>query len=263
MITSWLHSYDLLIVATLAAIYISTAVAIHWLCFRPATRALVLSFDGVVTPFIGFSTAIFALTAAFLGASVWQNFQANADAIKNESKTIVEFITVTNAMPGLDHEALVSAALVYVRSAAEQEWPRLKTTKKTDPQTEAAFSALLTTISLAAANDGTPPYVSSALAGWMATLAHARVARLSLLSNTADSARWLCVALLAVLAQISIAAVHLQKKRAMALALGVATISIVVMLGLIALSIETHTGMISVSNQPMDQILQQFSANLR
>ena len=136
MITSWLHSYDLLIVATLSAIYISTAVAIHWLCFRPATRALVMSFDGAVTPFIGFSTTIFALTSAFLGASVWQNFQANADAIKHESKT-------------------------------------------------------------------------------------------------------------------------------MALALGIATISIVVMLGLIALSIETHTGMISVSNQPMDQILQQFSANLR
>ena len=252
-----------MIVASLSAIYISTAVIIQWLCFRPATRALVLSFDGVVPPFIGFSTAIFALTSAFLGASVWQNFQENADAIKHESKSIVEFVTVTNAFPGLDHQGLLSAVLVYVRSTTEQEWPRLKTTKKTDPRTEAAFSELLTKISQEAASDRTPPYVSNALAGWMATLTNARVARLSLLGNRADSVRWLCVALLAVLAQISIAAVHLQKKRAMTLALGIATTSIIVMLGLIALSIETHSGYVSVSNQPMEQILQQFAAHSR
>ena len=148
-----------------------------------------------------------------------------------------------------------------MRSTAEQEWPRLKEKKRTDPQTEAAFTALLTKISLAAANSGTPPYVSQALAGWMETLTHARVARLSLLGNKADPVRWLCVALLAVFAQISIAAVHLQKKRAMALALGIATISIIVMLGLIALSIETHSGIVSVSNQPREPRLQQFSTN--
>jgi hypothetical protein len=66
----------------------------------------------------------------------------------------------------------------------------------------------------------------------------ARSDRLALSSDFSESAKWTCVLLMALMAQISLAAVHLDEARAQIAAMVIFTASIVLVIGLIA----THEG---------------------
>ena len=55
--------------------------------------------------------------------------------------------------------------------------------------------------------------------------------------------------------QIGVAVVHLDKPRQMALALGVATACIVIILTLIGLSVDPYSGILSVSTAPLERML--------
>jgi cobalamin synthase len=87
-------------------------------------------------------------------------------------------------------------------------------------------------------------------------IADARTQRLGMLNLHTHHIRWACVLLLALLLQASIAAVHLDKPRPRALALVLATTSIVVIVGLVAISERPFSGAIMVSPLPLQQILQ-------
>lgn len=70
-----------------------------------------------------------------------------------------------------------------------------------------------------------------------------------------ETVRWISVLLLALLSQIAVAAVHLEKPRAQALALVITTATIVVALGLIAMTEAPHSGTMHVTIDAMKDVL--------
>jgi hypothetical protein len=83
----------------------------------------------------------------------------------------------------------------------------------------------------------------------------ARNARLGVINTDPIITRWLCVVLLGLMIQVVAAAIHIGKPRQMALTLGCITTSVLIVLILIALSVDTFSGVISVSKSPLEKIL--------
>ena len=254
MIQLWLATSDWSIICILILLFGASAILLHYLCFRAVSREFVLSFSGVVGPFFVMAATIFALTTALLGSSVWQSFRDNSQAVKNESQAIAMFIDINRAIPQLQAYGLIEHVKNYTRAAVENEWDLLKKGKKS-AKADAELMVLLSSTVLAASTPGIPDAISHSLMKSVDAIVLARTTRLSLLHSKTDPARWLCVMLLALLTQIGIVTVHLEKSRACALALFITTITIVVALGLIALTDAPHSSVVTVSIEPLQQIL--------
>ena len=254
MINLWLTSSDWIIFGTLLFVFGGNAYLLHRLCFSAKTRTFILSFNGVVAPFFVMAATIFAFTTALLGGSVWQSFHENAQAIKTEGENLFIFIEMNEAIPKIKQYNLAQLAKNYAKSAVESEWELIKSNKKS-AKTEAEFIKLLTTTIDAASQPDIPIVVGNALIRSIDAVAQARATRLSLLHSKTERARWLCVFLLALLTQLAVAAVHLDKPRPNALALWITTITIVVSLGLIALADSPHSIKESISIEPLKAII--------
>jgi len=254
MISTFLHADDPIVFSTIFAIYALSAVMIHLLCFDRRTRTFVASFGGVVAPLFMVALTMFSLTAAFLGASVWSNFQSNSDAVKKESVAIASYIAYVDAFPDLKKEGLHELARAYAASVIEVEWPLIAQSKDS-PETDQKFSQLLhTTVAVISQLESPSPALYT-LTRAIESVTAARLTRLSLVHQDVDSARWLCTFILGLLAQFGIAIVHLGNRRSNALALTLGTTSISVMLAFIALAVSTHQGAVSISKSPFEQIL--------
>jgi hypothetical protein len=65
----------------------------------------------------------------------------------------------------------------------------------------------------------------------------------------------LCVTLLGFMSLVAVACVHLDQPKAMALSLGIASTVISIILILIGLTVETHSGTVSVNDLPLRNAL--------
>ncbi len=256
MINAWLLMNDGTVFVSIAILYTTSGLSIYWLYNRPSMRRILADFKGIaglLTPMI------FVMTTAFLGAAVWQNFSVNADSVRKESHAIISFIQITRVTPGLENKGFTESALDYVHSALEVEWPLLENQHYQSARTSAVFDNLITKIAAVAIAPDTPPVIGATLMRWADTLTLARVARVGNAQTDPDTTRWICVLLLAMLMQIAVASLYIDRPRQMAAALAIDTCSTIVMLGMIALSVETHSGLLSVSKEPMEQILMMYS----
>ena len=256
MINWWLTSNDWIIFAVLIVLFGGNAVLLQYLCFNKKSRAFILSFQGIVAPFFVMAATIFALTTALLGSSVWQAFHDTGQAIKAESQALIVFIELNDAIPKIKKYNLAELAKNYTKSAVDVEWELLKKNQQS-PQTNTALITLLSaTIDAASQSEISMP-AAYAMVNAVNNIAQARAARLSLLNIKTEIARWLSVLLLALITQIGVATVHLEKQRANALALGITTATIVIALGLIALADSSHSIKESVSIEPIRLILKE------
>jgi len=134
------------------------------------------------------------------------------------------------------------------------EWDLLKQKQKS-PETNTALITLLSSTIDATSQPEIPFPAAYAMITAVNNIAQARAARLSLLNIKTGTDRWICVLLLALVTQLGVAAVHLEKQRANALAILITTVTIVIALGLIALADSSHSIKASVSIEPLRAIL--------
>jgi hypothetical protein len=254
MIYKWLGSSDWFIFITLIIVFGGNALLLHYLCFRKKSREFILSFQGVVAPFFVMAATIFALTTALLGNLVWQTFHNNSQAIDVESQALTVFIELNQAVPKIKNYDLAELAKNYTKFAVDTEWDLLKQKQKS-PETNTALIALLSSTIEATSQPEIPFPAAYAMITAVNNIAQARAARLSLLNIKTGLARWVCVLLLALVTQVGVAVVHLEKPRANALALLITTATIVIALGLIALADSSHSIKESVSIEPLRAIL--------
>lgn len=254
LIQLWLASNDWIILGALIVIFSASAYAINHLCFHTRYQAYFQSFSGVVAPFFVMAATIFALTTALLGSAVWQNHRDNSLAVQTESQAIEFFINLNKAVPQLAEFNLIDLSKNYMRSAINIEWDLIKS-KKRSAQADADLNALLTKTFQVVSQAAIAPAVASAVITAVDKIALARAARLSLMQTKTETVRWISVLLLALLSQIAVAAVHLEKPRAQALALVITTATIVVALGLIAMTEAPHSGTMHVTIDAMKDVL--------
>jgi hypothetical protein len=254
MLEHAIFSRDSHIIGGVMGIYFGAAWLIYWLCVKSSMARYVLPYKGVVAPFFVFASTIFALTVAMLGNDVWFNHRNNIDAIRLEGKTLISFSEIVLASPGVNADKILLAEKQYITSAIDEEWPLL-VERKSAPNTDRAFSNLLRETLAAASDPKIPAVIQGELVKSIDSVTSARTNRLQVREGYSEATRWVCVLLLGLMSLVAVACVHLDQPKPLALSLAIASTVISIILALIGLTVETHSGVVSVSNGPLQDAL--------
>lgn len=255
MIDAWLNLADGWIVGIVAAGYGLSALAVSWLSFSAWTRPAALSFQGVVGPFFVSTGTLFALMAAFLGSSVHESARAGANAVMMEREGAIQVMDLALAMPDRKHtEKLIGLTNSYIRTVVDTEW-HMPPDRLSAPEADAAYRRLLDAIADTDIWTSAKPPLQRALLDAAQEISSGRLARLSVRGKQVDEIAWIGVLILGLLAQWSVGAVHLDRRRPQALALALTTTAIVTALSVVALTERPFSGWLSLSPQPLAQLL--------
>ena len=255
MILLWLGLPEWAIVACLGCGLGLTGALINWLTFRSPARVWIAGFQGVVAPFFVSAALPLGLMTGFLAADIWDANRQAARAIQQEADAVSMLIALD--VPAASRPApsqpggVAEAARAYMRSVIEDDWPR-RATGNGAPITTERFSALTRAVATGHAEQ---PGVQTAMLAAVGRIADARSTRLSLMGSHTSALRWSVVLLLAVLTQMAVAAVHLERRRAQAVALILSTSASVVTIGLIAALDQPYHGAYQVSPAPYRKVL--------
>jgi len=250
---AWLALPVFAVFASLFAFYLGTAALIVWLSFRSPWRGRIQSFKGVVAPFFGSTAIIFGLLIAFLSNDIWDRNKQAEHLIFAESDTLVALYSLS-AASGVDNKGLRSAIRSYVTAVIEDEWPRLAAQQRS-AQADAALNALLREV--AATGVGKDVSVQRTMLDMALRVRAAHEDRVVLSNDRTVVTKWIAVLLLALITQLSIAVVHLEKPRPQAAALVIFTLAAVSILGLLAVHEAPFEPPVFVPPGPIADVLKQ------
>lgn len=203
-------------------------------------------------------THLFALSSAFLGVAVWENFNHHFDAVSKEGEALVAYVNYVESVPSIRDSNLISSAQAYVKSATNEEWKMIATDKRRDPNTDLLMRDLISKTLLAASNPNLSNPIASGLIQAVQGINTSRNARLGMIYiGRPHPLQWYCVLLLGFMVQISLLANYAENPSQSKSSLAIGTISMLIVLSLIGLSVNPYTGSISISNSPLKVILTQ------
>jgi hypothetical protein len=251
--TAWLALPVPVIFASLFAFYLATAVLLSWLSFRSPLSARVQTFKGVVAPFFGSVGIIFGLLVAFLSNDIWDRNRQAERVVLTESDTLVALYSLGIAS-GSDSKALRSSIRGYASAVVEDEWPRLRSQERST-KTDAALDTLLREVALPGASKDFG--VQRTMLDMVLKIQAAHEDRLELANDRTAVTKWGAVLLLALITQLAIAVVHLEKPRPQAAALFIFTLATVSILGLLAIHEAPFEPPVFVPPGPILDVLRQ------
>jgi hypothetical protein len=231
LIDAWLSLPLPALILILAAFYSASALVLIRLSFGAWVGPSVRSFRGVVAPFAGAIVIIFSILVGFLANDVWDRNRRAAATVRGEGASLISLHALAAAL-GAPHFAIDRAIRAYATAVIDKEWPRMENGEAA-PEAEAAQDELLQTVAQSEIALGNAA-LDRLLLDTALKVREARGDRLALSSDFSESAKWTCVLLMAVMAQISVAAVHLNEARAQIAAMVIFTASNVLVIGLIA-----------------------------
>ena len=250
---AWLALPIPVIFASLFAFYLATAALLVWLSFRSPLSKHVQSFKGVVAPFFGSVSIIFGLLVAFLSNDIWDRNKQAERVVQTESDTLVALYSLSIAS-GSDSTALRSSIRGYASAVAEDEWPRLKLQERST-RTDAALDALLREVALPGTSKDVG--IQRTMLDMVLKIRAAHEDRLELSNDRTAVTKWGAVLLLALITQLAIAAVHLEKPRPQAAALFIFTLAAVSLLSLLAIHEAPFEPPVFVPPGPIVDVLRQ------
>jgi hypothetical protein len=253
MIDAWLNLPTLGLFAVLILFYGICATIIVWLCGFSALRARVLTLGGVVAPFFGATSVLFALLTGFLGSDVGDRGRQAWRAVNGEATAASAVYTLSIASKP-DMQDIRAALRDYLQSAITDEWPHIAVNGAAS-KTDEAYARLLREVSDPNITQTAGQPVHAALLNAVLRVAEARSTRISLASDHSNELKWISVLILGVITQISLALVHLDRPRAQIAAICLFSAAAVVALGLIALQEQPFDGAIRISHAPLADAL--------
>jgi hypothetical protein len=236
LIDAWLSLPLPALILILVAFYGASALLLIRLSFGAAVGPWVRSFRGVVAPFVGAIVTIFSILTGFLASDVWDRNQRAAATVRGEGASLVSLHALAAAL-GAPHVAIDRAIRAYAIAVIDMEWPRMEN-GEASPEAEAAQDELLQIVAQSEFAVAGNAALDRLLLDTVLKVREARGDRLALSADFSENFKWTCVLLMALMAQISVAAVHLNEARAQIAAMVIFTASIVLVIGLIA----THEG---------------------
>jgi hypothetical protein len=250
---AWLALPVPVILASLSTFYAGAAALIVWLSFRSKLSERIRSFKGVVAPFFGSTAVIFGLLIAFLSDDIWDRNNKAQNIVFVESDTLVALYSLS-AASGVDNKSLRSAIRGYVSAVVEDEWPRLERQERS-ARTDAALNTLLREVARSGpANDAS---IQRTMLDMALRVRAAHEDRVLLSNDRTVVTKWAAVLLLALITQIAIAVVHLEKARPQIAALLIFTLAAVSVLGLLAIHEAPFAPPVFVPPGPIADVLSQ------
>jgi Protein of unknown function (DUF4239) len=253
MIDRWLSLPVPALVLTVAGFYGASALLLIYLCFGRATGAWVQSFKGVVAPFIGGIVVILGILIGFLANDVWDRNRRAASTVRSEAASLLSLHDLV-AASGLPDARINCAIRDYVIAVTEKEWPSMAE-GEASAEAEAAQDQLLRIVAQSESVPNGGPAFNRLLVDTALNVRQARDNRLALSADYSESEKWASVLLFAVMGQISVAAVHLERARPHIAAMVIFTIGLIIVIGLIAAYEQPFNPPLSVSPEPLINIL--------
>jgi hypothetical protein len=239
--------------ASLLTFYFGIAALLVWLCFRSRLSGRIQTFKGVVAPFFVSTATIFGLLIGFLSNEIWERNRQAEHIVLTESDTLLALYSLS-AASGSDDKSLRSAIRSYAHAVVEHEWPRLAVRQRS-PEADAALNVLLREV--ATRRDSNDAGVHSAMLQMALRVRTAHEDRVVLSNDRTVGTKWAAVLLLALITQIAIAVVHLEKPRPQFAALFIFTLAAVSVLGLLAVHEAPFEPPVFVPPGPIAEVLRQ------
>jgi hypothetical protein len=250
---AWLALPIPVIFASLFGFYLATAALLVWLCFESRLSGRIRTFKGVVAPFFGSVGIIFGLLAAFLSNDIWDRNKQAERVVLTESDTLVALYSLSVAS-GSHSKTLQSSIRDYASAVVDDEFPRIALHEKS-ARTEAALNALLREV--AVTGTSRDPGVQRTMLDMVLKVRAAHEERLQLSNDRTAVTKWGAVLLLALITQLALAVVHLEKPRSQAAALFIFTLAAVSLLGLLAVYEAPFEPPVFVPPGPIAEVLRQ------
>jgi hypothetical protein len=242
--------------AVLAAIYALFGVLIHVVTLRSPLRTVSKSFEGIVPQMLAVVGLLFGLLTGFLAADIGEHNAQAARAVGAETNALHEVRTLSAAAAS-DMSGIRQTLHEFVRSEIHDEWPRMTDFGRSE-KTEAAFGALLHEVADPRIAQEAGSAVHSALINAVSQIGLARSQRLAISTDATNTSKWITVLILAVMTQITIGFVHLDRPRAQIAALTLFTCSLVVALGMMAMQEWPFSGPLQVRPTPLEKFFSQI-----
>lgn len=258
MLDLWLDLPVWGVFAVLAFVLSLTAFLINRACFGKSSHQRALPFTGVVAPFFGSVAILFSLLTGFLANEVWERNRQAHRIVVAERDNLLALHAISIATVA-DMEPIRETARRYARVLIDDEWPRMLD-QESSPAAEAALLTLLAQVSNPAVGVAVGDAAQGALFDTVLALRKARSDRLALSGDRTDRTKWAAVFLLAIMTQIAIAVVHLERPRAQVAALSIFSLSVVIALGLVAIRESPFDGALRYSADPIADALATISA---
>ncbi|MGH6844599.1 MAG: hypothetical protein ACRECU_07745 [Methylocella sp.] len=253
MIDAWLSLPLPALILILAASYGASALVLIGLSFGITAGPWVRSFRGVVAPFIAAIVTIFSILVGFLASDVWDRNRRAAATVRGEGASLVSLHALAAAL-GAPHVAIDRAIRAYATAVVNKEWPRMANGEAA-PEAEAAQDELLESVAQSSFALADTAALDRLLLDTAMRVRDARSDRLAFSSDFSENFKWTCVLLMAFMAQISLAAVHLDEARAQIAAMFIFTASIVLVIGLIAAHEGPFQPPLGISPAPIAKLL--------
>jgi hypothetical protein len=251
--TAWLALPVSVVFASLFAFYLATASLLVWLSFWSPVSRHVQSLKGVVAPFFGSVGIIFGLLVAFLSNDIWDRNKQAERVVLTESDTLVALYSLSVAS-GSDSAALRASIRGYASAIVEDELPRLKLQERS-ARTDAALNALMHEVALPGTSKDFG--VQRTMLDMVLRIRTAHEDRLNLSNDRTALTKWGAVLLLALITQLAIAVVHLERPRPQAAALLIFTLGAVCLLGMLAIHEAPFEPPVFVPPGPIVDVLRQ------
>lgn len=253
MIHAWLRLPLPPLFLTLIAFFGGIAALLTWLSFGRRTAATAQRFAGVVAPFIGAIAVVFAVLLGFLASDIWDRERRAATAVREEADHLLSLNTLFKTF-GLPRDGIDGAIRNYVKVVVTEEWPSMAS-QQSSPEAEAALDRILATIDGLHLSGGGRGDLDRLMFDSAFAIRAARNTRLALSRDASEDVKWISVLVLAVMTQVSVALVHLERARPQIAAQAVLTVSVIVVIGLLAAHEQPFAPPLGISSDPIADVL--------
>ena len=209
-----LGSYDhfALALAALLGTFIATG-GMLWLAERSRFHNALLTFQGIVPPFLNVVGVLFALNLAFLANDTWAAHDRARDAVFTEAGALRGILLEVRQLPEALRGRIENAAQAYLRLSVNEEWPLLSN-RRSDPKAVALLDGLQSDLSSPALAQAVNPPVQAMLLQQISQVRAMHDLRVALSQTHVNPLKWLGMAFLGFLTVVSIVMVHVEHPRA-------------------------------------------------
>ena len=233
MFEKWLMLPVAELILVITVFFVLSASLLCWLSFNNRCRNRIQAFRGVTPSFFGSVVPILGILIGFLSNDVWDKNRNAADLVREEAAELTSMYGLV-AVSDLPYVDISRAIRAYVSAVVDREWPAM-TRGEAAAEAEIAQDNLIRIAATGCSMAGKNGKCDSPLAEISMKLRETRSNRLKLSTDNTETIKWASVLFLALIAQISVAAVHLDKKVPQIVALTIFSSAVIVILSLIAL----------------------------
>jgi hypothetical protein len=198
---------------------------------------------------------IFGLFVVFTAAQVWSDNDHAHAAVNREASALKSVLVLAAAFPGEPEAHFAGLVRRYVEEAATQEWPMMVRQAASLSISPAALTeALHQTLALSPNNPG-QQIAQREIVTALENAMEARRQRILISLSQVNFTKWMCLILQAVCVFVTIALVHSENRLASTVSMGVFATGVAASVLLILAHDRPFSGEVSVSPQPLLQIM--------